>query len=240
MATTEVYPVININEKAQTVEQAGLAFENEAAGVYLINHHNNGLHNQIDAYNAVAQQYPDKFIGLNIVYLPTSFETFNFVRNIANSGYIARLPDAIWFDDAGQGAEITHEIRQEDPDLAAIKYLGGIAFKYKNFFSKNSARAVKEVYRLSQYVDVVAANSDDMGVPLSLDKVQSLKQAAAGKPIAIDGGITSDNMPSFNGNVDQILASESIETFPQSGIIDPFKIAKIIRVAKSISIQENY
>ena len=232
---SEIYPVVHINNGRQTADQAKLALDSGADGVYLINHHYAGKSEQIMAFNRVADENPDSFIGMNILYAPSSYAAFQFVETMVKSGAMIRYPDGLWVDDASNHANATVELRKNNLKLARIRYLGGVAFKYTDSFTEGIDEAVAETHRWAEYVDVVTTSGGGTGVPPTVEKIIAMKTVLGNQPLAVASGLSAENLPEYDGHIDQVLVSSSIEAgYRGSGIFSKKRLDKIIEVAHSL------
>lgn len=228
----EIFPVVHVNDISQAVEQSGMAFEMGANGVYLIDHHNSFSPEPLKtAFNKVATQYPDSFIGLNLLQHRSAARSLAFLHSRLHSGSLTRLPDGLWADVADREKQEFLDMRHEFDELANIRYLGGVAFKYTSTFTDDPERAAAEATRLAPFVDVVTTSGQETGMAPSSEKIQAMKAAIGSKPLAVASGISADNLADYNGNIDQLLVSSSIETRPYSGVFDPTKLRELIDVA---------
>lgn len=96
----KIYPVVHANNIEQTVEQAGLAFEAEADGVFLIDHSLNSKLFLPKAYNAVREHHPDEFVGLNFLQAPDALSAYAITETLRRRGIIEKRPSGLWVDDA--------------------------------------------------------------------------------------------------------------------------------------------
>lgn len=231
----EVYPVVHVNSVEQAVEQSRVALESGANGIYLINHHSESpVDTLTESYNAVVEEHPDAFIGLNILHYQTAFEAFSYVSTRHRIGAIARLPDAIWADDADIEKRELEMLRATAPELKAIRYLGGVAFKYTRRYTDDPALAGVEAQRLHSFVDVVTTSGAGTGKPPTPEKIAAMKGVLGAQPLAVASGIGVDNIADFAGTIDQLLVSSSIETKPYSGIFKQDALEELLQVAKEV------
>lgn len=241
----QVYPVIHIHEAAQTVEQAGVAFEAGADGVYLIDHGQSppeqGIFAIFDQFDAVKAAHPDRFVGINVLGVKGVAQALRILRAVQEMGYPTNLPDGLWVDDAV--GEITPEvvddlreiraIRNEWPASESVKILGGVAFKYTPTYSEDPEFTGWLTSLVAEYVDVVTASGAGTGQAAPVDKVQAMSAVAReqGKPLAIASGVDAENMPLYADVVDEVLVATSIETEPYSGVFDRDKLNDLIQIA---------
>lgn len=228
----EVFPVIHINGMSQALEQAELCYESGADGIYLIDHNSSSdIEPLVQTYNAVDEHYPGRFIGLNLLQLSSGHNAFSFIYNAMQNGRILRLPDSIWQDDARPHRYGLMNLREEHPELVAIRYLGGVAFKYTLTYTEHPGIAATEAMLLAPNVDVVTTSGERTGDAPNVEKIKAMKEAIGSKKLAVASGISADNIASYGGQFDQLLVSSSIETYPYSGKFVTDKLRQIIEVA---------
>jgi len=233
--TLEVFPVIHINEVSQVLAQAEHCYESGADGIYLIDHNSRSDPTfLVQTYNEVDDHYPGRFIGLNFLQLTSGYSAFSFIYNALQKGRIQRQPDSIWEDDARPRRYELMNLREDHPELALIRYLGGVAFKYTSTYTDHPGLATTEAKRLAPVVDVVTTSGKGTGHPPSPEKIKVMKNAIGSKKLAVASGISADNIASYSGLFDQLLVSTSIEVVPYSGIFEPDKLKQLIELAKTI------
>lgn len=230
----EIFPVIHVNDIMQAQEQADIAFSYDVAGVYLIQHHGDNRM-LFDAYNQVRSEFPDHFIGMNILGSTVG----NAYKMIAAN--CSQAPDGLWVDDITDGndndASAYTRLRRlrsevsEDPVLRSIKLLGGISFKYTARYSDSGPETAREVLKWNEFVDVVTTSGPGTNREPLPEKLQAIR-TVTNKPIAVASGISAENIYKFNGLVDQVLVASSIETMPYSGEFIPEKIAELVDAAR--------
>lgn len=231
----DIYPVIHIDSEAQATEQATLALESGADGVYLIDHHN--THDTallLSAYNSVKGTFPSGFVGLNFLQRHSSALAFRELLAAKASDVIDEYPSALWVDYADTDKEETEALRTEQPELADILYLGGVAFKYTNAYTADAEKAADEAARLAPFVDVVTTSGAGTGIAPSPEKIASMKKATSPKPLAVASGISIDNIEGYAGSFDQLLVSTSIEEEPYSGIFNEKRLKELIDKAHQL------
>ena len=231
---TKIYPVVHINSLKQGVEQAELALNCGADGVYLIDHHQNQQEDIISVFNALTDNNPNTYIGVNYLYEPSALHTLKLLQQAVKAEQMRRLPNALWADDVSDYINETLEYRKSDLALSKVRYLGGIAFKYTESYTDNHLIAAAEVRLLGKYVDVVTTSGPGTGKPPSPHKIAAMKQEAdfLGKPLAVASGVSAENLSDYDGNIDEVLVSSSVETAPYSGVFIKSKLAELIEDAK--------
>jgi predicted TIM-barrel enzyme len=231
----EVYPVIHIKDTQQAVDQAGVAFEAGAAGVYLIDHESGGQPDKlVSAFNEVVWSWPDSFVGVNLLQPRSGYNVFSFILSHIQDGSLARLPNGVWVDDADREHAKLTELRHEVAELDYISYLGGVAFKYSAGYTDQPDKAAQLAAQMAPEVDVVTTSGPGTGVPPSPDKIHAMKQAIGDKKLAVASGIDSQNIANYRGSIDQLLVATSIETEPYSGIFIPAEVVRLIDAANSV------
>jgi len=243
----KVFPVVHVNTRPQAVEQAGIAFEAGADGVYLIDHYGRrGPEYLSDTFEDVQKANPGRFVGVNFLGLAGPDYTLDFLKGEREKGYISRYPDAIWFDNSfvgvGKGMlvalEATKQMRQEDRDLRRIQLLGGVSFKYTQTYTEDPTIARMVTRVAAPYLDVVTTSGPGTGMAPTPGKIHAMKAAAneAGKQLAVASGVDAANLASYGGSIDQVLVASSVETKPYSGIFDQSKLEELIQVAHGLDV----
>jgi predicted TIM-barrel enzyme len=233
----EIYPVIHVSRWETAADQADMALNFGGDGVYLIDHQNTREDNLFLAFNQVVSDHPESYIGLNLLSRMNALWAFKALQEAVDSDEIIRLPDGLWVDDASILAEEVKNLRETDPRLKSIRYLGGISFKYTSRYSPLPAPSVKELYELADYVDVPVTTGEGTGVAASVEKIRAMYKVAheMGKQLAVASGISYDNLPEYKDCVDQVLIATSLEDVPMSGVFNPIKLKSTIDLAKSFS-----
>ena len=231
---TKIYPVVHINSPKQGVEQAELALNCGADGVYLIDHHQNQQQDIISVFNALTDNNPNTYIGVNFLYEPSALQSFMLIDKAVKDGYMKRLPNGLWVDDASKSLNEIWEYRKSDLALSTVRYLGGVAFKYTKDYTENPLIAATEARYLGKYVDVIVTSGPGTSKSPSVRKIAAMKQEAdfLGKPLAVASGVSAENLHEYDGNIDEVLVSSSVETTPYSGIFIESKLSELIEVAK--------
>ncbi len=231
---TEIYPVVHINDIHRAVEQTGVALELGADGVYLIDHQEPATDRLFDTFNLSRSEYQGVYIGMNILCLRGAYQAFEAIYRARDSESLDEYPDGLWVDDARIDAVEAKELREAHPELATVRYLGGVAFKYSPYYTDDPGEAVSELIKLRSYVDVVTTSGPGTGVPPSPDKIRAMHEAAKGQPLAVASGVSADNLEDYSGAIDQLLVATFIEASPGSGVFDRSKLKDLIEVAREV------
>lgn len=226
----EIFPVIHADTNKQMIEQATLVVESDADGMFLINHGAMSDEDFLTGFMKVKQQIPDSYIGVNLLSGSGYSQFFNLLQ-AKDEGIINFYPDALWVDGALELRQEVVDLRRDNPELQAIKYLGGVAFKYTDESTDDPVYAAEQASEMSPFVDVVTSSGRGTGEAASAEKMYAMKQAIGSQKLALASGVTIENIDEYRGVVDQILVSTSVETAPMSGIFDQDKLFKLVAAA---------
>ncbi len=233
----KLYPVVHINETKTAVEQAEKALGMGADGVYLIDHRNSRsvgraiapVFNEIMKNSASSESGP--YVGLNILGLVAA-NALGAVRRAVQHEVLLDFPSALWVDDVAAGPNPL-ESKSIMPQLAPVRILGGVAFKYTETATDNPEFAANEVRRLEDRTDVVTTSGSATGSPPSVEKIRAMKEATQ-KPLAIASGVDASNIADYTGIADEVLVASSLETAKYSGLFIDEKLQEIIQIAQSL------
>ena len=229
-----IYPVVHIISPAQCYEQTELAMSCGADGVFLIDHNSFTCDTIIECARHL-KQINDMFVGVNFLGVPPQEGYMKLKEADVNV-------DAVWVDDATSGLGYPLEAQtylrrleeqRQEHDQTSIALYGGIAFKYTELYTDGPEEASDQVALLGSYVDVVTTSGTGTGSPPPKDKVAAMK-AATSKPLAVASGIDSENISDYNGLVDIVLVSSSLETRKYSGEFVKSKINELIDVTAKL------
>ena len=198
--------VVHITSTEQAIRNTGIARDEGADGVFLINHHTNFLH-LLSCFEGVRRKFPEFWIGINCL-------------DLDRQAMFKRLPvtaGGFWADDAGIQEEF--EEYGMDPSYDARKffeyraqhpkngiYFGGVAFKYQKP-SRNPAFAAKVA---APYVDVVITSGVATGVAADVEKIKAMKIAMDDAPLALASGVTPENVSTYLPYVDCFVVSTGV------------------------------
>jgi predicted TIM-barrel enzyme len=214
-----------------STDEALLALAAEADGVYLIDHRSRTTDMLYTVFNNVSEKAPGAFIGLNLLQTNSSYAAFEEIGEAGGKGRLNRLPDGLWVDDASYFARETQTLREQNQAFRDITYLGGVAFKYTQKYTNDPEKAAEQARQFAPLVDVVTTTGRATGQSASIAKVTSMKQAIAPQRMAIASGVSIENIQAFAEVADQALVASSVETHPQSGVLDQRKLRRLIRAA---------
>jgi predicted TIM-barrel enzyme len=214
----KVYPVIHYYDDSTTIEQALIAKEAGADGVFLISHI--GLDERLIPLAVRIKEELKLKAGLNL--LP--FDSLH-VANIVKANNL----DMAWFDNCGVSSEgITHhglDIKKFAEDNSSIEIFASIAFKYQKE-EKNPVLAAKIAYE-SKFIPTTSGSGT--GFAPEVDKIKSMFEATG--LLAVASGMNNDNIDSFKNYLSYVLVSTGISK--DDFHFDELKIKEFIKKAKS-------
>lgn len=181
-------PVVHCVSITQAKEQARIAIESGADGVFLINQ--GGL----DArWTVIVAEWLARngvpFVGVNLLGTPPS----------AIATWTEALA-AVWSDNAGAFRETL---------LPGRLFFGGVAFKYQPQ-PRDVGAAARDAALVG--IDVVTTSGPGTGEPPTVEKVRTMRQAIGDHALAVASGITPENVEPFLPYVDAFLVATGIES----------------------------
>lgn len=242
----KIFPVVHIDENNifASANEAEKAFDCGADGVYLIDHNNGNINTKplFDTYREILEsnESRNRYIGLNILGLSPYDAMLALLKELdeSNPNGLTISPSGLWVDnmrDNGLKKLAAIELRNSDPRLEKVKLLGGIAFKYTKTYTNNPILAMYEMVWLEESVDVIVTSGEMTVNEPSVEKIKAMKKIAGEKPIAIAGGISNENIKSYEGLADMVLVSSSVETYPGSCRFKRLKLEELIQKAHSLT-----
>jgi hypothetical protein len=172
-------PVIHIKSESHAVNQAQVAFENGADGIFLIEHARSHRHLK-RAYDAVRQKFSAEWIGLNFLDLHSELAC----------EHVPLGADALWIDDGKvqdtgpieariwPAANLAHKAKKLGAGTDWVLF-AGTAFKYQ-IPIKSFAQAAKISSKL---FDVVCTSGSGTGSAPDIEKIIEMKQNCDATPI---------------------------------------------------------
>lgn len=226
MTQSEIFPVVHVNDRNQSLRQAGIAFEAGADGVYLIDHHQRTQEYLMDISHEVKHHYPGQFVGVNL--LLSGLRSFRTILQSYQKGKITDFPDAVWVDEAATDMKAIEQYRLEHQELKNVRYLGGVAFKYTRDYTDDPGKASELARNAIPYVDVITTSGPGTGESATPEKTKAMKRTIGDHALALASGVTPENIHLFTDHVDQILVASSIETAHYSGEFDATKLGALM------------
>jgi hypothetical protein len=226
-------PVVHCHGTDHTLRNVGVALDEGADGVFLINH---GFSGQalLGLYEAVRAAHSKAWIGANFLGIPPGFFYQHVDPRLEISGF--------WADDAGfdprkpdsvETPRQVHEARRRDADIERILYFGGVSFKYKHDTNDISA-AIAASVACRPYVDVLTTSGAATGQAPSAEKAAAIRKAIGRHPLAIASGISAKNIHPFLGIVDAFLVASSLAQSGSEELADELDPAKVRELARII------
>jgi len=251
----EVFPVVHIvnSDVELAVHEGEKAFNLGADGILLIDHHNawRNTNPLFESVNRLNEESSERFVGINIL----GFNSMQVMQAIDKAlknnkqtksieeGRVDILlnnpPSGVWIDDMRDDymtPGLAMEFKKSKSYLKQIKILGGVAFKYTNTFTEDPKKAEYEAVYLKDSVDVMVTSGPGTGFEPSVEKIRAMKNSIGEKALAIASGISFENIYKYNGLVDQIFVSSSVETIPGSGVFDERKLQELIDEAHRLAL----
>jgi predicted TIM-barrel enzyme len=199
-----------------------IAREGGADGIFLIDQ---GMteHAVLDLVNRVRRDYPDQWIGLNLL---SRSPADALATTLDACGRI----DGIWSDNAGIDERATAQPKAE-PFVEMRKrrawsglYFGGVAFKYQR--EVVPADLGKATALASGFMDVICTSGLGTGKAADPAKVVAMR-GGVGPDVAISlaSGVTPENVKTYLPHVDAYLVGTGIEH--RVGVLDPAKVSAL-------------
>jgi hypothetical protein len=230
---TQIYPVVHHIENALSMKQVDEALGRGADGVYLIDHHSSSPLDLLRFYVESRKRHLGEFIGINFLQLDSGLKSYDYLKRLDHSD--VPYPDAIWQDNARRNAGHLAVLRRyATPQLKAIKYGAGIAFKYTEDYTDRPDEAAAQARELAPFVDVVVTSGPGTNQSANPDKIAAMKTAIGDQRLAIASGISLENFELYRPHIDEVFVSSSIETKPGSGVFDLPKLQDIIDIAHQV------
>lgn len=220
--SAEIYPVLHTtSDIAGNVEQAEVAFEQGVDGLFLIDHHTADPRSLIETYDAVRDEFPEFFIGLNML----GYDVSDALRKIIIDSKSTFSPDGLWSD------------YDEDPKMSKdrnygrnVKIFGGIAFKYTPTYTNDPEAAARLAAAAPDWIDVITTSGPKTGQAAPLEKLKAMKAAIPeGRELAVASGVDMSNIAEVREVVDKILLASSVEK--SDGVFDKNKLREITEAA---------
>lgn len=226
----KLYPVVHMRSSEHALELSQQAFDAGADGVFIIDHISPRVSDVLtSAYEHVRSELGrEAFIGLNYLGL-TPHDAYSYLSVMKQYDVIDVPPHALWADDATLGANIL--AHRDYHDLQAVRFFGGVAFKYTRSFTDDPELAAEAATRYRTYTDVVTTSGPGTAMAASVGKVQAMKAAIGDQELALASGVSPDNVADYAPYVDIILAASSIETKPYSGVFVDSKLRELVEAA---------
>lgn len=216
--TMKIYPVIHYKDHSTTLNEARIAYEAGADGVFLISHlgHNENL-------IPVAVEIK-KTLGFHV--------GLNFLGNDAM--YTAKIVkeyglDMVWSDYCGLSSEGLslegYELHFWADYNKNIEIFASIAFKYQA--DEPNPPLAAELAK--KYGFIPTTSGSGTGHAPTVDKIESMSTATGGW-LAVASGMTPENIEQFKDHISHVLVSTGISKDEYH--FDEEKIKRFVKLAK--------
>lgn len=203
----EVFPgnhvflvVVHVQSELQTLNSIGLAKQEGADGVFLINHRVS-YKTLVEYYETASKLHPNFWMGLNCLDLGR--------RAV---GVIPKSVRGLWVDDAGVDESSTPVLHAQQFATLRVTsgwkgiYFGGVAFKHQRVI----VDVAKTARLAALFVDVVTTSGPATGKAADPEKIRAMKQAIGTHPLAIASGITPENVAEYMPYADCFMVATGI------------------------------
>lgn len=195
----QVLPVIHFLDRVTALDQAELAFDAGADGVFLISHGNDDAQ-----LGGIAQlikiKHAGKRVGINLL---------SQGPRMAAQVALEHGLDMIWGDDCGVSssgcAPLANDLSAFIRGYPDIQVFASVAFKYQAFEGRPD-----EAARNALNAGFLPTTSGEAtGSPPSVEKIALMSSAANGQ-LAIASGMTVDNVQSYAPYLSHILVATGV------------------------------
>lgn len=214
-------PVIHVEAEDQAVRNMKIARDNGADGVFLINH-TIRWSQLLSVYDWARGSFPTFWIGINCLDLDRSMALQH-----APTGLQGLWCDNGGVDDIGVSQNFFYfENLRKSRGWKGL-YFGGVAHKGQNRVYDPALAAKHAV----GHIDVITTSGDSTGQPPEVSKIQAMRRAINGHPLAIASGMSVENVERFMPYCDCFLVASSIghsfsELDPQKTLAFAKKLGK--------------
>lgn len=219
----KVFPVIHHLDENLTIEEAKIAYECGADGVFLISHENKDIDlpfigQTIKSYDWKNEKDEDFFVGLNLLSTPVC-EAFNVVKD--------SFLDAVWVDNPGvtsdkittTGSQLI-ELSQQYPH---VQVFASVAFKYQAVESDPKEAAI----RARQFGWIPTTSGIGTGSAPEVSKLETMFD----NTLAIASGMTPENVQQFMPYLSHILVATGVSQDEYR--IDYEKLSRFVGIVKN-------
>lgn len=208
---TAVLPVIHVRDYEQTNRNVGVAIDEGAGGVFLINH-DFAVDRFLPIIRSLRAAYPEAWLGVNFLAV-TGKQAFPVLADLQNDGYVV---DGYWADDARIDEQSSADDQPEAAEILAIKeecgwgglYFGGTAFKKQRIVEPSCFQTAAAI--ASRWMDVVTTSGVATGKEAGVDKVKTFREGVGDNALALASGITAENVACYAKHLDAILVATGI------------------------------
>lgn len=206
MREHRVLPVLHLVDSRQVKEQAALAYDAGADGLFLIDMGQSQL-TTAQAVMVVREDYPVAWLGVNVL----GYDIPDALR------YVSEWPiQGLWVDHSGiderplswQVIPTIHRALFDSPD---IEVFGGVSFKYGREVPIHQLRLATEV--ASVVLPVVTTSGPGTGRPADTNRLRIMREGLLNNArLAVASGVTPENAPAMFEHVNDVLLATGIES----------------------------
>lgn len=196
----KIIPVIHYLDHTTSLDQAAIAFDAGADGIFVISHHDDADDVLIKTAIKIKSHHPDRLIGLNLLG-----------RDIMASALAVEVAglDMVWGDACGVSSlgltEVGHHLSEFAKRHPHINIFASVAFKYQAH--ENNPELAAEIALNAGFIPTTSGSATGVAAPV--EKVKSMSYAAGGT-LAIASGMTIENVKSFAPYLSHILVATGV------------------------------
>ena len=195
----DVYPVIHHLDAATTLEQADIAFEAKADGVFLISHHRNDSA-LVPLAHHIKAKYPDKQVGLNFL----SQGPLKALDAVDIAGL-----DMMWGDycgvTSGESEKLAHDLDIRNDEIGMKKIFASVAFKYQ----AEDADPPLAARNAKIFGFIPTTSGAGTGEAPTVDKIKAMSAAVDGN-LAVASGMTVENIADYAPYLRYVLVATGV------------------------------
>jgi len=221
---TKIIPVIHYRSDELALENAQIAFDAGAAGVFLINM--NGPDRLLaPVARVIKERWPDKLVGINYLRLGAAEAV---TRNIADGLDMTWTDEQLTYTrlDSYVGAERVRDAAAQQPGHLVF---AGVAFKHQDDEPRPDLAALAAL----KYGFVPTTSGPATGVAAEVAHVAGIRAALGDAPLAIASGITPENVEQFAPHLSHILVASGVSSsFYQLDFEKLYRLGAIVHRAE--------
>ncbi|WP_423905883.1 BtpA/SgcQ family protein [Candidatus Spongiihabitans sp.] len=227
-------PVIHVLDHEQTSRNVGIAMDERAAGVFLINH-DFEADRFLPIIRSVRSAYPSVWLGVNFLAV-TGKKAFPMLAGLEKDGCVV---DGYWADDARIDEQSSADDQPEATEILAIKkkcgwrglYFGGTAFKKQRIVDQQYFQTAASV--AAGWMDVVTTSGAATGQEAGVEKAKIFREGVGESALALASGITAENVGRYANHLDAILVATGINVAGDFYNIDQSRLCRLIKKTDS-------
>ena len=218
----------------QTSRNVGIAIDQRAAGVFLINH-DFEVDRFLPIIHSIRSAYPLVWLGVNFLAV-TGKKAFPILADLQKEGCVV---DGYWADDARIDEQSSADDQPEAAEILAIKkecgwsglYFGGTAFKKQRIVDQQYFQIAAAI--AAGWMDVVTTSGVATGQEAGIEKARAFREGVGESALALASGITVENVGRYVNYLDAILVATGINVAGDFYNIDRSRLRRLIEKADS-------